>query len=871
MKSAQVRQEFLDFFNERGHTVVPSSPLVPGNDPTLLFTNAGMVQFKDVFLGEERRDYVRAASAQRCVRAGGKHNDLENVGYTARHHTFFEMLGNFSFGDYFKQEAIEYAWELVTGCFGLAPERLWVTVFEDDDEAADLWLKHIGVDPARFSRLGEKDNFWAMGDTGPCGPCSEIFYDHGPDVPGGPPGSPLEDGDRYVEIWNLVFMQFDRAANGEMTPLPQPSVDTGMGLERMAAVMQGVHSNYQIDLFANLIKAAAELTHSERLDLPSLQVIADHIRACSFLVADGVLPANDGRGYVLRRIIRRAIRHGYKLGVHDPFFYRLVAPLEQEMGAAYPELGKQRAHVERVLKQEEERFAETLDQGMGILEEAIGKLHGDVIPGKIVFKLYDTFGFPVDLTEDIARERQLLIDHAGFKQEMEAQRARARAHSKFGADESGLSTASTQALPSTRFGGYKELIGSSVVVALYRDGAEVDQLEEGDEGDVVLDKTPFYAESGGQVGDTGVIETTGGKFDVTDTIKVGKVHAHAGRMVEGRLKKGDAVRTAVDAERRQDIVLNHSATHLMHAALRAVLGDHVQQKGSLVAPDRLRFDFSHYEPMTAKEIERVEDLVNEQIRLNAPAEAVEMAYDDAINSGAMALFGEKYGDHVRVLRIGDFSTELCGGTHVARAGDIGLFKIISESGVAAGVRRIEAVSGRGALAWIKANDLLVRQLSGLVRGNRDNLGDKVAHLIERTRQQDKEIEQLKQKLAGGQGVDLASQATDVAGVKVVAAEVDGADAKTLRDATDRLKDKLGTAVILLGARTGDGKVALVAGVTKDLTDRIRAGDVVNVAAEIVGGRGGGRPDMARAGGNEPERLGEALETVVPYVKKTLIA
>ena len=869
MKSAQVRQQFLDFFNERGHTVVPSSPLVPGNDPTLLFTNAGMVQFKDVFLGQERRDYVRAVSAQRCVRAGGKHNDLENVGYTARHHTFFEMLGNFSFGDYFKTEAIEFAWDMVTNCYGLAPEKLWVTVFEDDDEAADLWLKHIGIDPSRFSRLGAKDNFWAMGDTGPCGPCSEIFYDHGPDVSGGPPGSPYEDGDRYVEIWNLVFMQFDRSADGTMTPLPQPSVDTGMGLERMAAVMQGVHSNYQIDLFANLIEAAARLTNSERLDQPSLQVIADHIRACSFLVADGVLPSNDGRGYVLRRIIRRAIRHGYKLGVHDPFFYRLVAPLEQEMGAAYPELGAQRAHIERVLKQEEDRFAETLDQGMGMLENAIGKLHGEVIPGKVVFKLYDTYGFPLDLTEDIARERQLLIDHAGFKQEMEAQRARARAHSKFGADQDGLSSAATSALPPTRFGGHAGLSDQSVVLALFRDGTEVDALENGEHGQVVLEKTPFYAESGGQVGDTGAITGESVRFDVEDTVKVGGVHAHVGRVSAGRLEKGSAVSAAVNAERRQDIVLNHSATHLMHAALRQVLGEHVQQKGSLVAPDRLRFDFSHYEPMTAAEIEQVEDLVNEQIRINAAAEAAEMSYDEAINSGAMALFGEKYGDRVRVLRIGEFSTELCGGTHVARAGDIGLFKIVSESGVAAGVRRIEAVSGRGALAVIKANESLVRRLAALVKANRDNLGEKVAHLVERGRLQDKEIEQLKMKLAGGQGTDLAAQAIDVGGINVLAAEVDGADSKTLRDAVDRLKDKLGTAVIVLGAKTGEDKVALVAGVTKNITDRFRAGDAVNVAAEIVGGRGGGRPDMARAGGREPARLGEALAEIEGWVRQQL--
>ncbi|MDH3841081.1 MAG: alanine--tRNA ligase, partial [Chromatiales bacterium] len=740
---------------------------------------------------------------------------------------------------------------------------------EDDDEAADLWLKHIGIDPSRFSRLGAKDNFWAMGDTGPCGPCSEIFYDHGPDVSGGPPGSPYEDGDRYVEIWNLVFMQFDRSADGTMTPLPQPSVDTGMGLERMAAVMQGVHSNYQIDLFANLIEAAARLTNSERLDQPSLQVIADHIRACSFLVADGVLPSNDGRGYVLRRIIRRAIRHGYKLGVHDPFFYRLVAPLEREMGAAYPELGAQRAHIERVLKQEEDRFAETLDQGMGMLENAIGKLHGEVIPGKVVFKLYDTYGFPLDLTEDIARERQLLIDHAGFKQEMEAQRARARAHSKFGADQDGLSSAATSALPPTRFGGHAGLSDQSVVLALFRDGTEVDALENGEHGQVVLEKTPFYAESGGQVGDTGAITGESVRFDVEDTVKVGGVHAHVGRVSAGRLEKGSAVSAAVNAERRQDIVLNHSATHLMHAALRQVLGEHVQQKGSLVAPDRLRFDFSHYEPMTAAEIEQVEDLVNEQIRINAAAEAAEMSYDEAINSGAMALFGEKYGDRVRVLRIGEFSTELCGGTHVARAGDIGLFKIVSESGVAAGVRRIEAVSGRGALAVIKANESLVRRLAALVKANRDNLGEKVAHLVERGRLQDKEIEQLKMKLAGGQGTDLAAQAIDVGGINVLAAEVDGADSKTLRDAVDRLKDKLGTAVIVLGAKTGEDKVALVAGVTKNITDRFRAGDAVNVAAEIVGGRGGGRPDMARAGGREPARLGEALAEIEGWVRQQL--
>jgi alanyl-tRNA synthetase len=856
MKSAEVRQKFLTFFQDKGHEIVASSPLVPGNDPTLLFTNAGMVQFKDLFLGKEKRSYVRAVSSQRCVRAGGKHNDLENVGYTARHHTFFEMLGNFSFGDYFKREAIAYAWEFVTGELGLPADRLWVTVYQDDEEAADIWIKDVGVDPARLSRLGEKDNFWAMGDTGPCGPCTEIFYDHGPEVAGGPPGSPDEDGDRYVEIWNLVFMQFDRAEDGTLTPLPKPSVDTGMGLERVSAVMQGVHSNYHIDLFANLTAAAAKIIGIQQRELPSLNVIADHIRACSFLIVDGVLPSNEGRGYVLRRIIRRAIRHGYKLGCNEPFFHLLVAPLVTEMGEAYPELAAKSEHVRKVLLQEEERFAETLEQGMRILEESIAGMHGTVIPGRTVFKLYDTYGFPVDLTEDIARERQLTVDHGGFKQEMEAQRTRARASSMFGSVGTASDARMVSDLPATTFSGYESLEGASRVLALLHDGELVDALVPGQTGQVLLERTPFYAESGGQVGDAGVLLGQGSRFLVQDTQKLGQAFSHQGMLESGSIQVGDELNASVDAGRRQAIVLNHSATHLLHAALRQVLGEHVSQKGSLVAPERLRFDFSHYEAVTADQLREVEDLVNDQIRTNAKARTAVMAYDEAIEAGAMALFG-------------DFSTELCGGTHVAQAGDIGLLRIISESGVAAGVRRIEAVTGKTALDWVRAQDMQLGELADLVKGARDDVADKVRQLIQRTKTLEKELEKLKGQLAGGRSTDLADQAVEVRGVKVLAARLDGVDRKTLRTALDQLKDKLGSAVIVLGAATGPDEVALIAGVTKDRVGQVKAGELVNVVAQQIGGKGGGRPDMAQAGGSDVGKLDQALKSVPAWVEEHL--
>jgi alanyl-tRNA synthetase len=865
MSSSQVRAAFLDFFNERGHALVPSSSLVPGNDPTLLFTNAGMVQFKDLFLGKEKRNYVRAVSSQRCVRAGGKHNDLENVGYTARHHTFFEMLGNFSFGDYFKHDAIRYAWDFITGALGIPAERLWVTVFEDDDGAAEIWLKEIGVDPARLTRMGAKSNFWAMGDTGPCGPCSEIFYDHGPDVPGGPPGSPDEDGDRYVEIWNLVFMQFDRSADGTMVPLPKPSVDTGMGLERIAAVMQGVQSNYDIDLFVNLIKAAAEATGTTDLKSSSLRVIADHIRACSFLIIDGVLPSNEGRGYVLRRIMRRAIRHGFMLGQRDAFFHRLVAPLEQQMGEAYPELTAQRAHVERVIRQEEERFAETLAQGMALLDDAIAGLKGKQIPGDTVFRLYDTFGFPVDLTNDIARERGFSIDEPGFEAAMEAQRNRARAASKFSVDL----RADMRVEGQTQFKGYDSESGAGRIAALFRGKEPVTELKAGDEGQVVLDVTPFYAESGGQVGDRGMLSTSAARFAVGDTQKLGKVYLHVGRLESGVLRAGDSVEAEVDHDSRQATRLNHSATHLLHAALRKVLGTHVAQKGSLVAPDKLRFDFSHYSALTPEELREVERLVNAEVRGNAAAETKLMNYDAAVASGAMALFGEKYEDEVRVLRIGEFSTELCGGTHVGRAGDIGLFKIVSEGGVAAGVRRIEAVTGAGAYEHVVQTDHVLRDVAGLVRGSRDDVEDKVQQLIERARRLEKEVAQLKDKLASGSGKDLAAEAQTIGGVKVVAAIVEGADAAALRNAVDQLKNKLGSAVIVLGSAGPDNKVTLIAGVTADAIAKVKAGDLVNFVAQQVGGKGGGRPDLAQAGGTDPTKLVEALQGVADWLRLRL--
>jgi alanyl-tRNA synthetase len=758
MSAADVRSAFLEFFRVHAHAIVPSSSLVPANDPTLLFTNAGMVQFKDVFLGRETRDYLRAASSQRCVRAGGKHNDLENVGYTARHHTFFEMLGNFSFGDYFKREAIRFAWDFLIFNLGLDPARLWCTVYKDDDEAADIWLKEVGVSPRRFARMGEASNFWAMGDTGPCGPCSEIFYDHGPEVAGGPPGSPDEDGDRYVEIWNLVFMQYNRSADGTLTPLPKPSVDTGMGLERIAAVMQGVHSNYDIDLFKNLIRAAGRLAGTSVLTSSSLRVIADHIRASAFLVVDGVLPSNEGRGYVLRRIIRRAIRHGYKLGIHDPFFYKLVPVLAQEMGTAYPELVSRRAVTERVLRQEEERFAETLANGMVLLESAIRNLRGaKIIDGETVFKLYDTYGFPADLTADVARERGLTIDMSGFESAMEQQRRRSQESSKFGADQGSAAKVDTH----TVFRGYEELRSMGQVAALLKDGAAVKTLATGEKSEVVLDRTPFYAESGGQVGDAGELGGAGVRFVVSDTQKRGAAHAHIGEVVEGAIRVGDTLEARVDAERRQATVLNHTATHLLHAALRTVLGTHVQQKGSLVAPDRLRFDFAHYQAATPDELREIERLVNAQIRANAAGEIRVMDYDAAVAEGAIALFGEKYDKEVRVLKLGDFSMELCGGTHVQRAGDIGLFKITSESGVASGVRRIEALTGAAALAYVEQNDALLRDLAGLVRGSREELSDKVREQLERVKQLEREVRTLKDRLASGQGVDLAAGAVEI--------------------------------------------------------------------------------------------------------------
>mgnify|MGYP001585736634 FL=1 len=865
--SAELRQAFLKFFKGHDHEVVASSSLVPVNDPTLLFVNAGMVQFKHVFLGNEKRGYRRAASSQRCVRAGGKHNDLENVGYTARHHTFFEMLGNFSFGDYFKREAIGYAWEFLTGTMQLPPERLWITVFEEDEEAADIWLNEIKVDPERFGRIGAKDNFWSMGDTGPCGPCTEIFYDHGPEIPGGPPGTPEEDGDRYVEIWNLVFMQYDRDSEGTLHPLPRPSVDTGMGLERLAAIMQGVHSNYDIDLFRNLIKSAASVTGAGDLEDNSLKVIADHIRSCAFLIVDGVLPSNEGRGYVLRRIIRRAVRHGYQLGTKDLFFYRLVESLCNEMGAAYPELVDSRAHVEQVLKREEERFAETLEQGMRILEEDLAGMQGKEIAGATVFKLYDTYGFPVDLTADYARERGLSLDMDGFEREMDAQRDRARAASRFGAGYS----AGLDVEGSTDFSGYDHLEDESVITGLFREGEPVERLSAGEDGIVILERTPFYAESGGQVGDRGSLQTAGGSFTVTDTQKQGGgVFAHIGTVEQGTLRTGESIRANVDMQRRRATVLNHSGTHLLHAALRAVLGDHVQQKGSLVEPERLRFDFAHYEPVTPEQLRQIEDMVNAHIRANDAAVTRVMTIDDAMNSGAMALFGEKYDDEVRVLSLGEFSVELCGGTHVQHTGDIGLLKIVAESGIAAGVRRIEAVTGEGAMHWVNRNESHLQRVAELVKGSRDDVDEKVVQLLERNRALEKELQQLKGKLASSQGSDLASQAIDVDGVKVLAARMEGADVKALRDTLDQLKNKLGSAAVVLAA-VNDGKISLVAGVTKDRTGEIKAGELVNAVASQVGGKGGGRPDMAQAGGSQPENLDSALQSVTGWVQQQLSA
>ncbi len=864
---SDIRKAFLEFFRERGHVVVPSSSLIPGNDPTLLFTTAGMVPFKDVFLGMDRRDYVRAASSQRCVRAGGKHNDLENVGYTARHLTFFEMLGNFSFGDYFKRDAIRFAWDFLTGVMQLPAERLWVTVYETDDEAADIWHQDIGIPAERITRLGEDSNFWSMGDTGPRGPSSEIFFDHGPDVPGGPPGSPDEDGDRYMEVWNLVFMQFDRSADGTTTPLPKPSVDTGMGLERIATVMQKVHSVFAVDLFDKLVRAAAALAHTQDLNNGSLRVIADHIRSCSFLIVDGVAPSNEGRGYVLRRIIRRAIRHGYQLGIREPFFHKLVAVLESEMGAAYPELTARRAQVERVLAQEEGRFAETLATGMALLDTARREMSGTVIDGATVFKLYDTYGFPVDLTADVAREHQLTLDLAGFEAAMDAQRGRARAASRFGVDM----RAGTKVDSHTQFHGYDSLSGTSLVVALLKDGAAVEQLQAGEGGEVFLEATPFYAESGGQVGDAGELAGAGIRFVVSDTVKRGKAFAHVGRLVEGRIRIGERLSAQVDAARRAATVLNHSATHLLHAALRQVLGTHVQQKGSLVAPDRLRFDFSHFQAVTPQELTSIERLVNAQVRGNEPAQTAVMEYDQAVASGAMALFGEKYDKDVRVLRIGDFSVELCGGTHVSRAGDIGLFKITAESGVASGVRRIEAITGERAIDHMEQHESLLREVAGQLRGSPTEIPEKLRDVLERVRLMEREVRALKDKLASGSGVDLAAGAVTVQGVKVVAAQVEGADSGALRNAVDQLKSKLGSAVIVLASVDPQGKVLLVAGVTADQTSRVKAGELVGIVAGMVGGKGGGRADFAQAGGSDATTLPQALAGVEELVRKRLVA
>jgi len=866
MKSADIRQAFLSYFEERGHTIVPSASLVPENDPTLLFTNAGMVPFKDVFLGRDPRPYVRATSAQRCVRAGGKHNDLDNVGYTARHHTFFEMMGNFSFGDYFKADAIRFAWNFITEVLKLPKERLWVTVHVSDDEAARIWTDDIGVDPARMSRLDE-DNFWQMGDTGPCGPCSEIFYDHGPEVWGGPPGSPEEDGDRYIEVWNLVFMQFDRDATGKLTPLPKPSIDTGMGLERMAAVMQGVHSNYEIDLFQNLLAAAAEVTGHSDTETPSLRVIADHIRSCAFLIVDGVLPSNEGRGYVLRRIIRRAIRHGHKLGASEPFFHKLVAALDAEMGEAYPELHQARAQIERVLLKEEQQFARTLDHGMGLLEEALASLEGDVLPGETVFKLYDTYGFPYDLTADVCRERGVTLDEAGFERELEAQRQRARAASQFGGDYA----AALELEGSTEFTGYDRLEDSATVTAIVDgQGNALESLEEGQKGVVVLDRTPFYGESGGQVGDTGYLIADGGRFQVTDTRKQAGHHLHEGVMVSGSLQVGEGIKPQVDASLRQATMRNHSATHLLHEALRRTLGDHVQQKGSLVSAERLRFDFSHFEPVTAEQLTRIERIVNAQILANAPTRVEQMTLDEAKAKGARALFEAKYADNVRVLTIGsdDFSIELCGGTHVARTGDIGPFHIVAESGTAAGVRRIEAVTGEGALAWFANQERELNAVGERLKVKPEQVVERLDVVLERQRTLEKELERLKAKLASAAGNELLDQAQEVAGVRVLATQIEGVGGKDLRNLHDQLKQKLGSGALVLAAAR-DGKVSLIAGVTDDLTARIKAGELVNHVAAQVGGKGGGRPDMAQAGGSDPSQLPAALASVPAWVAERL--
>ncbi|MFW6836051.1 alanine--tRNA ligase [Enterobacter hormaechei] len=871
--TAEIRQAFLDFFHSKGHQVVASSSLVPNNDPTLLFTNAGMNQFKDVFLGLDKRNYSRATTSQRCVRAGGKHNDLENVGYTARHHTFFEMLGNFSFGDYFKHDAIQYAWELLTGenWFNLPKERLWVTVYETDDEAFDIWEKEVGIPRERIIRIGDNkgapyasDNFWQMGDTGPCGPCTEIFYDHGDHIWGGPPGSAEEDGDRYIEIWNIVFMQFNRQADGTMEPLPKPSVDTGMGLERIAAVLQHVNSNYEIDLFSTLIKAVAEVTGATDLSNKSLRVIADHIRSCAFLIADGVIPSNENRGYVLRRIIRRAIRHGNMLGAKDTFFYKLVGPLIGVMGSAGDELKRQQAQVEQVLKTEEEQFARTLERGLALLDDELAKLKGDTLDGETAFRLYDTYGFPVDLTADVCRERNIKVDEAGFEAAMEEQRRRARESSGFGADYNAMIRVDS----ASEFKGYEELALTSNVTALFVDGKAVDSISAGQEAVVILDKTPFYAESGGQVGDKGELKGNGFSFSVSDTQKYGQAIGHQGKLVSGSLKVGEGVQANVDEARRARIRLNHSATHLMHAALREVLGTHVAQKGSLVNGKVLRFDFSHFEAMKPSEIRAVEDLVNAQIRRNLPIETHIMDLEAAKKKGAMALFGEKYDDRVRVLSMGDFSTELCGGTHASRTGDIGLFRIVSESGTAAGVRRIEAVTGEGAIASLHAQSDQLHEIAQLLKGDSQNLGEKVRVALDRTRQLEKELQQLKEQAAAQESANLSSKAVDIKGVKLLVSDLAGVEPKMLRTMVDDLKNQLGSTVIVL-ATVAEGKVSLIAGVSKDVTDRVKAGELIGMVAQQVGGKGGGRPDMAQAGGTDAAALPAALASVESWVSAKL--
>ncbi|AXD32369.1 alanine--tRNA ligase [Salmonella enterica] len=871
--TAEIRQAFLDFFHSKGHQVVASSSLVPNNDPTLLFTNAGMNQFKDVFLGLDKRNYSRATTSQRCVRAGGKHNDLENVGYTARHHTFFEMLGNFSFGDYFKHDAIQFAWELLTGenWFALPKERLWVTVYETDDEAYEIWEKEVGIPRERIIRIGDNkgapyasDNFWQMGDTGPCGPCTEIFYDHGDHIWGGPPGSPEEDGDRYIEIWNIVFMQFNRQADGTMEPLPKPSVDTGMGLERIAAVLQHVNSNYDIDLFRTLIEAVAKVTGATDLGNKSLRVIADHIRSCAFLVADGVLPSNENRGYVLRRIIRRAVRHGNMLGAKETFFYKLVGPLIEVMGSAGEELKRQQAQVEQVLKTEEEQFARTLERGLALLDEELAKLQGDTLDGETAFRLYDTYGFPVDLTADVCRERNIKVDEAGFEAAMEEQRRRAREASGFGADYNAMIRVDS----ASEFKGYDHLELNGKVTALFVDGKAVEVVNAGQEAVVVLDQTPFYAESGGQVGDKGELKGAGFTFAVDDTQKYGQAIGHLGKLSAGALKVGDAVQADVDEARRARIRLNHSATHLMHAALRQVLGTHVAQKGSLVSDKVLRFDFSHNEAMKPSEIREVEDLVNAQIRRNLPIETNIMDLDAAKAKGAMALFGEKYDERVRVLSMGDFSTELCGGTHASRTGDIGLFRIISESGTAAGIRRIEAVTGEGAMATVHAQSDRLNDIAHLLKGDSQNLSDKVRAVLERTRQLEKELQQLKDQAAAQESANLSSKAVDLNGVKLLVSELAGIEPKMLRTMVDDLKNQLGSTVIVL-ATVVEGKVSLIAGVSKDVTDRVKAGELIGMVAQQVGGKGGGRPDMAQAGGTDAAALPAALASVQGWVSAKL--